>query len=82
VITIQLNEEDALVLFEFLARHDDLDSESGQITGLGIEDPAELYALFALHGALECTLVDLFSDDYQAKVGAARAMVRTRWGAE
>jgi len=65
MITIELPEEDALVLFEFLARHDELDSGSdGEMTQLVVEDRAELWALLQLHGALECILVESFSPEY------------------
>ena len=79
MVTIELNEDDALVLFEFLTRHDELDNESA-ITELKIDDPAELYALWQLHGVLENTLIEPLSPDYQAMVDAARAAVRIRWG--
>lgn len=81
LVTIELHEDEALVLFEFLARHDEVDSVS-RIRALQIEDPAELYALWQVHGALERTLVAPFGADYRAQVDAARMAVRTRWGDE
>ena len=81
MVTIELPEDDALVLFEFLGRHHELDNVS-KISELQIHDSAELYALWQLHGALEENLVPPFRSDYQALVDAARTAVRTQWGHE
>lgn len=83
MVTIELPDEDALVLFELLARHDERESASGaEMTKIQIEDPAERWALLNLHGALECTLVAPFDPDYRTLVAAARKAVRVRVGLE
>jgi hypothetical protein len=79
VVTIELKKDVALVLFEFLARHDEMDNDS-PISELRAEDPAELLALWEVHGALEGKLVEPFLKDFKALVDAARTSVRTRWG--
>lgn len=81
MIAIELSDEDALVLFDFLARHDEIDNNSPSgLTEFQIEDPAERYTLWHLHQALEQILVTPFSADYRAEVDAARAAVRVQWG--
>jgi hypothetical protein len=74
-----LQDESALVLFELLARHEALDKVA-PIAELRPEDPAELYALWEFHASLERTLVEPFREDYSARLEAARASLRTRWG--
>ena len=81
MVTLELKEDVALVLFEFLARHDELDNVS-PISELRAEDPAEVLALWEVHGALERTLGQPFRDDYIQLVAAARTSVRARWGHE
>jgi len=61
---IELNRAEALVLFEWLHRHEDADTTPG--------DPAERRALWNLSGALERTLVEPFQHDYNDIVQAAR----------
>ncbi|WP_139169603.1 hypothetical protein [Microbulbifer yueqingensis] len=82
MVKIELSDADALVLFEFLARHDDIDDklpEGERLTELHIADRSELYSLWQVHGALECTLVEPFSSDYDELVEDARRSVRVRW---
>ena len=43
MVRVELDRSDALVLFDFLSRFDEGDQ-------LRIDDPAEEYALWALHG--------------------------------
>ena len=81
MIRIELKDEDALVLFEFLARHDDMDnslSGNEEISTLTLEDKAELYSLWQLQGALEKILVEPFRPDYDILVNKAREKVRAR----
>ena len=81
MVTIELPDEDALVLFELLARHDERNSAPGaETTEIQIEDPAEHWALSQLHGALERTLVAPFDPEYRTLVAAARKAVRSRVG--
>jgi hypothetical protein len=79
LVIIELPEDDALVLFELLARHDELHNAS-DISTFQIADPSELHALWQLHGALERALAAPFKADYRALVDAARAAVRKRQG--
>src|SRR6185295_10277386 len=81
LVTIELKEDAALVLFEFLARHDEMNNVS-PIIELRAEDQAEILALWEVHGALERTLAEPFHKDYKTMVDTARASVRTRWGQE
>ena len=64
-VTIRLSHDQALVLSDFLGRFDDTDR-------LEFAHPAEFYALSAIAGQLESTLVELFDPRYGALVGAAR----------
>jgi hypothetical protein len=83
VVTIELREEDALVLFELLGRHaDEVRNADGEPTSLRFEDIAEHWALSAVYGRLECTLVEPFDPEYDALVAAARRAVRVRVGVE
>jgi hypothetical protein len=72
---MQLEEDVALVLFEFLARFDETEQ-------LAFEDASEKWALIQLHGELERTLVEPFKPDYQALLRAARSRIRQRAGVE
>jgi hypothetical protein len=79
VITIELDDDEALVVFELLTRNDDRDNVSS-INELTFEDTAERYALWHVHAALERTLVAPFKPAYRALVEDARRAVRARWG--
>ncbi len=72
-MTLELDDDQALVLFEWLSRHDDART-------FPCEDPAEELALWALHGQLESRLVAQFHPDYRALVASARARLRDRDG--
>jgi hypothetical protein len=69
-ISIGLSREQALVLFEWLAR-----------TGAGeqpavFEDQAEQRVLWDLESALESVLTEPLREDYRELVAAARARIR------
>lgn len=66
-ITVELTHAEALVLFEWLAKHDGV---------LPIDDPAEQDVLWRIEARLEKTLVEPLSPDYEAAVVAARKQVR------
>lgn len=66
-ICVRFSREEALVLFEWLARVDDAQS-------LPIEHPAEQKALWVLEGRLE-KQVPVFSPNYGQLVEEARVMV-------
>ena len=66
-IILELTHAEALVLFEWLVKHDG---------SLPIEDPAEQDVLWRIEAGLERVLVEPVSPDYQAAVVAARKRVR------
>jgi integrase len=66
---IELNRDEALVLFDWLGRHEDAHSIPG--------NPAEQTALNGLLAALERTLVEPFQADYNEIVQAARTRLTT-----
>lgn len=72
-ITLVIGKSEALVLFEFLA-------DFHRQASLGINDNAERLALVRLHGALESTLVELFSPHYSKIIAAARNDLTRQWG--
>ena len=75
MVRVELDRSAALVLFEFLARFDESDQ-------LRIDDPAEEYALWSLHGCLERLLVEPLQADYKSLVEKARADLRAHWGGD
>lgn len=68
-MTLELTDDQALVLFEWLARLDEQDA-------FPVEDPAEEQVLWCLHGQLEKALSEPFRPDYQDLVEQARARVK------
>jgi hypothetical protein len=68
-VTLTLTHDEALVLFEFLARNEGADS-------FPIVDQAEEKALWRLHGQLEKRLVEIFLPNYHELVQQARDRVR------
>jgi hypothetical protein len=68
-ITIELSNQEALVLFEFLHRFDDEDAYL-------FADQAEQRVLWHLEGALEKRLVEILSPHYGKLLAEARAHVR------
>lgn len=68
-VRLELSGDEALVLFEFLARFDDEDT-------LALEDQAEERALWNLHCLLQKQLVEIFDPNYKALLAAARGRLR------
>lgn len=75
-MVIELTEDEALVLFEMLAR-----SESGSgKRELRLEHVAERNALWALHAQLERALVAPFQRNYDDLLAGARTRVEAAGG--
>ncbi|MGN6546924.1 MAG: hypothetical protein ACTHK7_17855 [Aureliella sp.] len=72
-ISITLTEDEAVVMFEFLARFTDTNL-------LGTEDQAEQRALWNFHGLLERKLTAPFAPNYQELLTAARDALRDNRG--
>lgn len=68
-IRLELTEDEALVLFDFLLRFDDSET-------LTIQDQAEERALWNLHCVLQKQLVQIFNPEYKTLVEAARSRLR------
>jgi hypothetical protein len=68
VLRIELGGDEALVLFEFLARCDDAES-------LPLIHPAERQVLWRVEGQLEKLLVEVFSPEYTELIRQARERV-------
>ena len=68
-VCFNLTTDEALVLFEFLARFD----ENGT---LGVQDQAEERVLWKLQGLLERQLMEPLHPEYKALLAAARARLR------
>ena len=73
-MTLELTDDEALVLFEWLARLDGQDA-------LPVEDAAEEMVLWSLLAQLEKVLVEPLRPDYDDLVERARARVRAASGA-
>lgn len=71
---LDLTNDQALVLFEWLARLDAAEA-------FPVEDPAEEQVLWCLHGQLEKALSEPFRADYRELVEQARARVKASFGA-
>ncbi|MGK9164908.1 hypothetical protein KXR53_01345 [Inquilinus limosus] len=69
-VPLTLTQDEAVVLFEFLART--LDDENGSRLREAVRHDGELWALTRLQGYLESTLSEPFLPDYGARVEAAR----------
>ncbi len=72
-VRIELDPDEALVLFELLASHDDISER------LSVE-AAERNALWALEAALEKVLVAPLSSDYVVQLEMARASLVAKGG--
>jgi len=72
-VTITIGKPEAQILFELLA---DFHSDSV----LKFRDNAERLALVRLHGALQNTLVEPFSNDYSQFINDARNHLLKQWG--
>jgi hypothetical protein len=68
-VRLELTGDEALVLFEFLARFDDNNM-------LAVQDQAEERALWNLHCVLQKQLVEIFHPDYKELLTAARDRLR------
>ncbi len=66
-VVVDLAHSQALVLFEWLAKHDG---------ALPVDDTAEQAVLWRLEGALEAVLVEHLAPDYRALVAAAKARIQ------
>jgi hypothetical protein len=72
-VTLTIGKAEALILFELLA-------DFQRQTALPIKDNADRLALLRVHGALESTLVEPFSKEYDQILIAARARLLDEWG--
>lgn len=75
-MTLELNDDAALVLFDLLAEY----GEQDEGRELVVRSAAERNALWLLHGALEKRLVAPFKQDYVAELEAARARLEEQLG--
>jgi hypothetical protein len=66
---LELTQDEALVLFEWLSRLDERDA-------FPCEDPAEQQVLWSLHGQLEKVMAEPFRADYRELVEQARLRVK------
>lgn len=71
-VAVKLSHDEALVLFEWLSRTDDLTNHFGGI----VEDQAEQRALWNLTALLERAMTDPFRPEYSTLVERARARLR------
>ncbi len=69
-VNIQLSQEEAIVLFEFFRRFNEMDDSSR------FEDPSEQRVLWNIECTLERELSEPFRADYQEIVKKAREVVR------
>lgn len=76
-ISLTIDRDVALVLFEFLSRT--VDDGDGEALADFLEDEAEVPALWAMLAALESVLEEP-SEHYERKVDKARASVMKRFG--
>jgi hypothetical protein len=72
--TLELDDDQALVLYERLARLDEADAFSR------CAEPAEEVVLWALHGQLESRLTAPFEPHYLDRVRTAQARLLERYG--
>jgi hypothetical protein len=72
-VSISIGKPEALILFELLAAFHSQPA-------LSFKDNAERLALVRLHGALESTLVEPFSKDYDRLISEARSYLLKQWG--
>jgi len=77
-ISLQLDSDEALVLFDLLGRW--LEDERGNTLRPILSDRAEFWALNGLYCLLEATLAEPFREDYRALVHNAQARLRSRNG--
>ena len=72
-VTLTIGKAETLILFELLF-------DFYRQPTLEIKDDAERLALVRMHGALESTLVEPFSKDYEEIISAARRDLLQQWG--
>jgi hypothetical protein len=72
-IEIRLNQTEALVLFEWLAKRDESASQTST-------DQAEQQVLWKLEGQLESALADVLSADYSQRVTEAKQTILGMFG--
>lgn len=70
-VTFALEEDEALVLFEWLSR--EIDDRKGANLALALVSAGEFWALNALQCVMEREVVAPFQQDYAKAVSAARA---------
>jgi hypothetical protein len=68
-MTLELTDQQALVLYEWLRRFDEANVYP-------VQDEAEELVFWSLHGQLESALREPFLRDYRERVEAARAHVK------
>jgi len=73
-VKLELNQDEALVFFEWLSRLDEKDA-------FPCEDPAEQQVLWSLHGQLEKSMTEPFSANYRELVEQARLRVKANQAA-
>jgi hypothetical protein len=81
MITINLSDDEALVLNDFLSRVTDAygrDANQEKRLWTVIDHPAEFWALISVQGALEKILVEPFASNYGELVALARQKVVAR----
>lgn len=71
---MRLSRSEALVLFEWIHRNEDLDL---QLNHLGLADQAERVALWSLSAALEKVVPEVFQNDYADTLALARSRLKT-----
>jgi len=76
-VTVSLTKAEALVLFEWLHQNKG-PADSSTTDRYDIFDPSDRVALWSLSAALESTLVEPFTSDYDEVIEAARSELRPR----
>jgi hypothetical protein len=80
MVTIELADDEALVLFDLLTREIDRHQQA-RLAGI-IEHPAEFWALNSVHTTLETNLEQPFSANFSALLDQARSKVVDRYDPE
>ena len=70
---LRLSDDEALVLFEWLQRNEEVDQD---LASAGVDDPAERQVLWSLSGCLMRALAEPFRADYLDLLEAARSRLR------
>ncbi|MCC2097336.1 MAG: hypothetical protein KDJ29_10615 [Hyphomicrobiales bacterium] len=77
-VTLVLDREEAIVLFDFLQR--EIDVKNGAHLGQAVQHDGELWALNGLNCLLEKQLVEPFGPDFANTVAQARTQLAKRCG--